>query len=163
MPITPEHLRDFGKRHACDHSDEVTLRAASSRSYYAAFHALHPIVDRLPASRSCAAARVGRLSHTEMVERLKEWRTDRLGVDLSSLVPLKKRMVQLLEVARAARVQADYRLNEHVTLPELEEQIRRVRCIIDAALKISNEISRRSKPALRPNEMRDQLPRERHP
>lgn len=163
MPITPEHLRDFGKRHACDQSDEVTLRAASSRSYYAAFHALHPIVARLPASRRSVAANVGRVSHTEMVERLKEWRTDRLGVDLSSLIPLKKRMVQLLEVARAARIQADYRLNEQVSLPELEEQIRRVRCIIDAALKISNEISRRRKSVFRPDDVRSQLPQERHP
>jgi len=98
-----------------------------------------------------------------MVERLKEWRTDRLGVDLSSLIPLKKRMVQLLEVARAARIQADYRLNEQVSLPELEEQIRRVRCIIDAALKISNEISRRRKSVFRPGDVRSQLPQERHP
>jgi len=33
MQISPEHLRDFARRHA---SDEVALRAASSRSYYAA-------------------------------------------------------------------------------------------------------------------------------
>lgn len=62
MPISPEHLRDFARRHACGQSDEVALRAASSRSYYAAFHVLHPFVDQLPSSRRCPPQRHARLS-----------------------------------------------------------------------------------------------------
>ena len=143
MPISPENLRDFAKRHACSQSDEVTLRAACSRSYYAAFHVLHPFVDQLPKSRKCPANSV-HISHTEMFERLREWRTDSLGVDLSCLVPLKNQMLAALDAARDARVRADYRMNDAVSLSEVAGQIERVRRIIDTALKINNEVSRLS-------------------
>ncbi|WP_282243584.1 hypothetical protein [Stenotrophomonas sp. PS02300] len=141
MPISPEHLRDFARRHACGQSDEVALRAASSRSYYAAFHFLHPFVDQLPSSRRCPP-NVMHVSHAEMIERLREWRTDRLGVDLGCLVPLKSKLIVRLIAARNARVRADYQMNADVSLGEVKDQICRVRDIVDAVVKINNEIIR---------------------
>lgn len=144
MPISPENLRDFAKLHACATSDEVTLRAACSRSYYAAFHVLHPFVDQLPKSKKSPRDAV-HISHTELFERLREWRTDGLGIDLKSLIPLKTQMLTALDSARDARIRADYRMNDAVTLGEVTAQILRVRRIIDAALKINNEVARLNK------------------
>ena len=42
MPITPHDLKDFAERIA-QSADETQLRAAISRGYYAAFHAVLPL------------------------------------------------------------------------------------------------------------------------
>jgi hypothetical protein len=50
MPIDAKDLRGFAMRVCTQEADEVTLRAAASRAYYSAYHALLPFAERLPVS-----------------------------------------------------------------------------------------------------------------
>ncbi len=143
MPIDPQHLRDFAKDIAFSSaSTEVQLRAAGSRAYYAAFHALLPFAERLPKStlelKHEAAGKKGKghIGHTELQCRIEEWKTGDLHPGFAQMKGTKGALVQALEAARANRELADYRLSDSFTRNEAEAQYYRVQKILRHALQI---------------------------
>ncbi|WP_315388773.1 hypothetical protein [uncultured Stenotrophomonas sp.] len=59
MAISPEHLRDFAKKHASESSDEVTLRAASDTHGLSEHRSGWAVVDDEPPTISQLFAAVG--------------------------------------------------------------------------------------------------------
>ncbi|WP_267105262.1 hypothetical protein [Xanthomonas sacchari] len=135
MPIEAKDLRDFAKKFAVSESNEAELRAASSRAYYAAFHALLPLAELLPASDRCdpGAHHVG---HRELQRRIQEWRTQDVHPGLAQLTATKRQIVLALEAARSYREIVDYQLRDVVSLNETIAQVERVRRILRQANQI---------------------------
>ncbi|HBG88889.1 MAG TPA: hypothetical protein DDX20_01545 [Stenotrophomonas sp.] len=130
MSITEDDLLGYAKSLAEQGADECQLRASMSRSYYAAFHALLPLVELLPPS---AKARGREVTHVEVTERLVEWKVDDVCVELSSFRDIKARAQRAMDTARSKRVIADYRLGNDVNHSDAMGQIHRVEQVIRAA------------------------------
>ncbi|MCC4613681.1 hypothetical protein LL963_16540 [Xanthomonas campestris pv. esculenti] len=135
MAIEPTDLCDFARRYADSESDEAELRAASSRAYYAAFHALLPLAEMLPSSQRCDP-RAQHIGHRELQRRLQEWRTDGVHSCLEKLKVTKNRIVLALEATRNYREVVDYELDDSVSLNETKAQVERARMILRHAEQI---------------------------
>lgn len=141
MPISADELNEFAKALAVDGADEIHIRAAVSRSYYSAFHAVLPFAERLPLSAS-APAGLSYVTHKEVTERLREWRVAGVHSGLARLSTTASQLKDTLAAARAARVKADYRMGSTVTLAEAKSQIERARLVKRAMAQISAEMSK---------------------
>ena len=141
MAISEPDLIEFSAKLAKAGATEVELRAAISRAYYAAFHVLVPFVDKLPRSRICPPD-LDRMSHRELRERLAEWRTDNISPRLKSMTATKSILRRAVEVACNARVVADYRMGNEVSLAEAQTQVERVKAILRQAKQIQAQIDR---------------------
>lgn len=140
MPISPSDLKELAKELAVVQSDEVKLRASASRAYYSAFHALLPIISALPASTSCPIG-VKHVTHEEMSQRLQEWQVASVFPALASLKVTKSQVRRALDVCRAVRVVADYRLKETVSLGEAQTQVERCKQILRAVMQMEAAIN----------------------
>jgi len=129
MGISTSDLLAYAEKNAVDRSVEVELRSSMSRAYYAAFHALLPLVEVLPCS---VKAKGEQISHFEVVERLSEWRVEDVCPALSQYRDVKGRLLRTMDAARAKRVMADYRLGQNVTLGEAVSQIKRVEQVLSS-------------------------------
>lgn len=137
MAISRTDLLDYAAAKATGHATETELRSSLSRSYYAAFHALLPLLERLPASSKCKGNDV---SHFEVMERLREWKVEEVCPDLLRFREVKSRVVRAMDLARAKRVVADYRLGQEVTLGDCKAQIERVKQIVRAADQFNSTV-----------------------
>lgn len=129
MPITPETLKEFGIKFAVAESDEVELRAAISRAYYAAFHTCLPFVSQLPESAKFPK-NAKHVTHQEMSDRLREWKTAGLHPKLASMAAQKGALWRTIDAARDVRIKADYRLDDQLLLADAQTQIERVKQIL---------------------------------
>lgn len=129
MAISSADLYQFAKQMAVDSSGETQLRAAISRAYYAAFHAAEPFAEMLPRSAVCPAS-VYRVTHAELIERLREWKVDGINSDLSQFAASKSQLWRTVEAARDLRIKADYRLSSAITLAEAQTAIARVGLVL---------------------------------
>ncbi len=141
MAITEQDLIDFASSAAKAGASETELRAAISRAYYAAFHALVPFANKLPRSRVCPRD-LNRVNHSELRERLTEWRTDDVSPQLKSMTATKSTLWRAVEAACNTRVMADYRMGNEVGLAEAQTQVERVKRILRQAKQIQAEIDR---------------------
>lgn len=141
MSIDDKDLLDFAESLVKAGASEIELRAAISRSYYAAFHALAPFADELPKSKVCPP-NLNRLSHTELKERLREWRVEDVSANLVGLTATKGRLWRSVDAACNDRVIADYRLGNNVSLAQAQSQIYRVKEILRNMKQIEAEIQR---------------------
>lgn len=141
MAISEQDLVDFASNAAKSGASETELRAAISRAYYAAFHSLVPFASRLPKSRVCPSD-LSRMNHRELKERLIEWRTDEISTRLKSMVSIKSTLGRAVDTACNARVVADYRIGNEVSLAQAQTQIARVKAILRQARQIQAEIDR---------------------
>lgn len=141
MAISEQDLVDFASNAAKAGASEAELRAAISRAYYAAFHALVPFAGKLPKSRVCPHD-LDRVNHRELRERLTEWRTGDVSLRLSSMTATKSTLARAVEAACNARVIADYRMGNEVSLAEAQTQVERVKRILRHARLIQTEIDR---------------------
>lgn len=130
MSITEDDLLAYAKLLAANDAEECQLRSSMSRSYYAAFHALLPLVEQLPPSAKCRGREI---THVEVTERLVEWKVDNVCPDLLSYRDVKARAQRAMDTARGKRVIADYRLSNEVTYSDAVGQIHRVEQVIRAA------------------------------
>ena len=140
MPITPHDLKDFAERIA-QSADETQLRAAISRGYYAAFHAVLPLAARLPESGKCLAGR-RYVSHREMYERLVEWRTGAVHPMLSRMIATKGVLARAIDVSRFAREKADYRLEDTIRYADAQSQLERTALILRSMAQLEAELKR---------------------
>lgn len=124
MPTTSAELHEFATSLAVALSDETSLRASVSRAYYAAFHSSLSFVESLPRSAKCPPT-VHHVTHAEMVERLKEWKTGSIHPELSTWTASKGQLWRAIESSRALRVKADYRLTASITLAEAQTALAR--------------------------------------
>ncbi|MBU8978256.1 hypothetical protein JI752_019085 [Lysobacter sp. MMG2] len=122
-------------------SDEVQLRASVSRAYYAAFHSVLPLVQQFPRSKTCPKE-VGHVTHKELTSRLNEWQTDSVHPKLARMTTTRNTLLNAIELARAARVKADYMLGTDVDLAQAIAQVNRARRIIQAMAQIEGELKR---------------------
>jgi hypothetical protein len=131
MPVTSVELRDYAERLARSSTDEVELRSSVSRAYYAAFHALLPLVSRLPKS---AKSRSGALhiTHEDFASRLSEWKTDAVHPALSRLKVTAGQVTRAMDANRAMRVAADYKLSTTIGPADARAQVERTRHILRA-------------------------------
>jgi uncharacterized protein (UPF0332 family) len=141
MAISEQDLVEFAVNMAKAGASEAELRAAISRAYYAAFHALVPFASKLPKSRVCPRD-LNRVNHRELKERLAEWRTDDVSSRLRAMTATKSTLSRAVEAACNARVMADYRMGIEVSLAEAQTQIERVKRILRQAKQIQTEIDR---------------------
>lgn len=129
MAIKEDDLLTYAKSLASEDASECQLRASMSRSYYAAFHSLLPLVQELPPSANA----VGRdVNHFEVTERLVEWRVESLCPALKGYRDIKARAQRAMDAARAKRIIADYRLGQDVSFADTLGQINRVEQVIRA-------------------------------
>lgn len=135
MPIDAKDLRGFAKRVCTQEADEVTLRAAASRAYYSAYHALLPFAERLPVSDS-GDVFLAHLGHRELTRRIKEWRTAAIHPKLQGMKVTSGQLVMALNTMRQMREVADYRLMSTVSFNEVNQQIERARLVHSMALQI---------------------------
>lgn len=142
MPVTADDISALAGRLAVQEADEVDLRAAISRSYYAAYHEVFPFVDRLPVSENCPRSVGDKVTHTEMTERLREWRVSGVQSSLAKMKVTGGQLLETIEAMRFARVKADYRLNTDVALTEAQMQIARAKQVKRAMFQIFAEINR---------------------
>jgi len=133
MPISVDDLSEFAvKVSESPGSNETALRASSSRAYYAAFHALLPMVMRLPRSTKHRAGS-NHITHEDFVTRLSE--LSRGVVSDPDLVALQARAGQLcrtVDACRASRVKADYKLTTEFHAGEAAAQVRRALLVLRA-------------------------------
>jgi uncharacterized protein (UPF0332 family) len=141
MAISAQDLIDLASSMANAGASEAELRAAISRAYYAAFHALVPFAGRLPKSRVCPDG-LDRVNHRELRERLTEWRTDGVSARLKAMTATKSTLSRTVEAACNARVVSDYRMGSDVSLAEAQTQVARVKCILRQVRQIQAEIDR---------------------
>lgn len=145
MAIAPTDLEDFARRIASGAADEVTVRAAISRAYYAAFHYLFDIAAALPKSAKCPDY-VTELTHHEMQCRFDEWQLDVVAPGLSSNRILRDQLTASLKTVRKLRIKADYRLGSDMTLADATMQLARVGRLKRAADEI-RQLGAASSPA----------------
>ncbi|MFC0677478.1 hypothetical protein ACFFGH_06395 [Lysobacter korlensis] len=141
MPITCKDLNAFSSRITANTPDETDIRAAISRSYYAAFHAVLPFVERLPDSAKCRP-NATHVTHVEMTERLKEWRTAGVHSRLAKMTATGEQLASAIQTARTAREKADYRLGAQVLPGEAATQIGRAKKVMLMMAQLENEINR---------------------
>lgn len=119
MPIQPADFLAVAQGLAAS-SDECALRSATSRAYYAAYHACDAWHAGLPAPGSNQGPPGGK--HQVLINQLK-FPDSSLGVDrkqLSRFTSIK------LDVMRQRRTQADYRLSDNPAAQETIDQITQV-------------------------------------
>lgn len=137
MAVSHQDLMQFAAESTTVGSSEAGLRSAISRSYYAAYHALMPFVTLLPESERFREEK--RISHFEMQQRIKEWKTDGISPKLSGMSATKGQLFRALEAAALQRVVADYRLKNEVSLADAQSQIARVKQILRQVTQIENQ------------------------
>ena len=104
MAVTPQELRDGARTAASNAGDcEVELRAAASRTYYAAFHRCHLIALDGPIFTDI------RGTHAQVIRALTDSSDRRI-----------KSIGVRLEQCRQKRVKADYHLADAFTLADAE-------------------------------------------
>ena len=135
MSIKARDLVEFAADLIKPGSSEAALRAGVSRAYYAGYHALTSFAYRLPRSARCKEDDQ-RLGHTELVERLREWKTSDVHPDLPGMIATKGQLWRAVDAARKARVIADYRLSNEFSFAEAQSHINRVRMILRYSTKV---------------------------
>lgn len=138
MSISRNELIEYAKQHAGMECSEVVLRSSVSRAYYAAFHALLPLVELLPPSAKSYGVK---MTHSEVTERLSEWKVAEVCPQLGGYREIKGRALRAMETARAKRVIADYRLGHTVNAEECAAQLVRVQQIVRAADTLIDVVS----------------------
>lgn len=136
MPITPADLRDFAHSTATPTTNEVGLRAACSRAYYAGFHALVPFATQLPKTKNDRGG--SKITHQELSSRLEEWKVEAICEVLASNLALKAKVCQTLDAARAIRLRADYKLEESVSVGDAKMQAERAGRMLRAVSEIDD-------------------------
>ena len=114
MPIQPADFLAVAQGLAAS-SDECALRSATSRAYYAAYHACDAWHAGLPAPGSNQGPPGGK--HQVLINQLK-FPDSSLGVDRKPSIKL--------DVMRQRRTQADYRLSDNPAAQETTDQITQV-------------------------------------
>lgn len=140
MPINAMDLQRFAKANCGPEMDETTLRAAASRAYYGAYHALLPFVEQLPISdRGDHSAR--NIGHREMLRRIQEWRTSNVHPRLGSMSSSRAQLVLAMRTMRETREAADYLLSGNLSRNEVVQQIARGAKVQSIALQIHDLIA----------------------
>lgn len=140
MTIQAHELNDLATSLAQPGASEAQLRAAASRSYYCVFHSLVPFIAKLPKSAACPAG-VNHVTHSEISERIREWKVSGLAAGLVSMKGTKASLQRSVDTARALRIKADYRLGDELSLSEALQQIERGRAVLRAVSSISDVIN----------------------
>lgn len=143
MPIRPRDLTNLASRLIEETPDEAAVRAAVGRAYYAAFHRLLPLAEKLPKSDS-HDANFPHMTHSDLLGRVREWR---IGKDtpLAPVAGWKSRasaVYDQMRASRALRHEADYDLDLDVTIEDARMQIGRVKSIAAFCQQIENELAR---------------------
>lgn len=141
MPIETTDLRKFATAAACENADEVALRAAVSRAYYACFHDTLPFAEMLPSSAKERPA-APHVTHEELYNRVLEWRTGSICPALGKMTATRQQLSRAIDAARMHRVRADYHLDERITLKQAQMQIERARLVSRHTKLIFAEINR---------------------
>lgn len=141
MPVNARDLQAFAKNLCAADASEVTLRASASRAYYAAFHAVLPFAEKLPAS-SIEQRGATHLSHTEMGRRLREWHVGGVSPKLQGMNVTGAQLAMSIRALRLTREVADYRLGAKLSFNEATQQIERARTVLSKMLQIQAMLER---------------------
>lgn len=139
MSVSSDELLQLAKDLA-NSQDEVHSRCAAGRAYYSAFHALLPLVSKLPATRG--RERADRISHAEVIGRLAEWLPSGDLACLSGLKVSAGVAVRELRAARTTRERADYDLSSQFPQAAAFQQIERARKLRRFVLQAQEELRR---------------------
>lgn len=134
--VTPEDIFQLASELAA-RGDEVSLRSAASRAYYATHHALLHQVAMLPQVK--ASPFPGRVGHQELVRRMEVWNHPE-----PKLVSLKYPAINLSKLVKAmiaVREQADYHLHNPFEARQVELQLIRARAALRFAQDCKDRLS----------------------
>lgn len=120
--VTPDQILTLAEDLAA-RGDEVGLRSAISRAYYASYHALLPRANELPVV--VVSPHPGRVGHRELVRRLELWQHP--NPKLNSKKHPAILQSKLLRAMISAREQADYHLHLPVQVRGVDLQLIRAR------------------------------------
>lgn len=81
------------------------------------------------------------MTHSEISERIREWKVSGLPAGLVSMKGTKASLQRSVDTARALRIKADYRLGDELSLSEALQQIERGRAVLRAVSSISDVIN----------------------
>lgn len=135
MSVDAMDLQGFAKKACVKDADEVSLRASASRAYYAAYHALLPFAERLPAS-SIEHVNATHLSHSEMGRRLSEWHVAGVSPKLQTMTATGGQLAMAIRALRQVRELADYRLSSTLSYNEANQQIQRAKLVLSKVHQI---------------------------
>lgn len=122
-------------------SDEVSWRTAVNRAYYAAYHSLLEVCDFLPASCDEQRGRE-RVSHAEVIARLKDWQPTGNAACLKRLTASAGVALRQIRAARTLRERADYRLSSSVNQDEAKQQLVRASQLCQFVVHVHTELKR---------------------
>lgn len=135
MPTDSSALCKFSQNLVGESASEVELRAAGSRAYYAAYHSLLWLGEKLPPSKSHNDA-MHHIGHRELQRRIVEWNTAGVHPGLARLTVLKQQISFALESARKFREACDYQLDESISYNEARAQVERARKVLRHAKQL---------------------------
>jgi uncharacterized protein (UPF0332 family) len=142
MASNCQELMDVAKRLGSEaEPKEAILRTATNRAYYAAFHAVLPIVEMLPAS--CDDARSApHVTHAEVIARLFDWKPSGTHACLKPLNTSAGIAARQMRAAREMRELADYDLADEFSIDMFKEHLARTRAVMKFATQVVNEVDR---------------------
>ena len=126
--VTPDQILALAEELAA-RGDEVSLRSAASRAYYATHHALLPHVRGLPVVK--VSPFPGRVGHQELVRRLELWKHPNSKLHCKKYPAI--RFSRFVRAMIAVREQADYHLHAPFESRQVELQLIRTRAAIEFA------------------------------
>lgn len=122
MPIRPVELLRFAK--VLDRRDEAARRAAISRAYYCAYHAVLPVAEKLPPAAGFDVPK--RIPHAQIASRLKDWRVPATWSKASKRAGNPMTVAKQYRAALRERKRADYELDRVIPAVDVEIQLIRV-------------------------------------
>lgn len=145
MPLccTPANLAELADElRLSEPSTEARYRASCSRAYYAAYHALEPLLKLVPGDEGGVGVQGG-LKHREVPRRLRG--IQRLPANLARLrryAAEGRKFAFVFQAALDTREQADYIISEPMPKEEVELQLSRMRDLLEFATTFRAEFER---------------------
>lgn len=140
---TPDQLAQLAQELcAGENESDVRCRASCSRAYYAAYHALEPLLQVVPGSPEGVGAQGG-LKHREVPRRLRS--LQRLPMEYARLRRYAtdgKVAALTYQSALDARERADYLMNDLLAREDAEDQLGRMSQLLEFAQLLRSEFER---------------------
>ena len=139
--VTPDELFAAAEKFAAEANDEADYRVAIERAYYAAYHAANELEKSFPARSTCKRQGVG--VH-ETLFLVLESPAPTLDYGLSII---SQDIGAQLRMLRPFRVLATYRIQDSVTITDVEETMAGARDVVDECRKARSKLARPTKAA----------------
>lgn len=109
---------------------EIDYRNATSRAYYATFHAIAPLSNQLPAALNYRT----KGSHDEKISKLTRCSSNHPEATILKAIGID------VQKCKAQRLTADYYIDDLVTQSDAEEQFRKAEYLLEQIAKLKTAL-----------------------